>query len=276
MKYISAFLMLVTLSTAAVADPLSLRAAKTPSSTPWDMPAQISYLNNSGSGSSYSINAAVSGNLPNIPNTTWQPQITAWVAKNTLLAKRQDKLGIEASIGFAGGDQHFGYIPQASLSIDQDHVVNSSESTIEITADLTSTDVNLGGCGKSIMHGCTYWDLLLGIYSNNVSSTENNTDLGRISGSKLIAKVTSNPYGSTDWLAPISLSLMAQGQWDASASGSRAKENRTLYKATVSWRFYKEGDSVKPSLSLERVVGADLLAGLDKQAYTQVSFRLAF
>lgn len=268
---------LLFLPTIVIADPLSLKAAKAPGGpNPWDQPAQISYLSNGGGNDSYAINAAISGNLPNIPNTTAQPQITAWIAKNTLLAKKQDKRGIEAAIGFTGGDQHFGYTPQLSLSIDQDNVKNSNESTIEATIDFASVNLNLAGCGKALMHGCTYWDFLLGIYSNDVKSTQNNTGLGRINGSKAVLKITSNPFSADQAFSPLSFSALAQGQWDASASNARVKETRPLYKATISWRFYMKEDSIKPSIALERVVGSDLLAGLDKQAYTQLSFRVAF
>jgi len=270
-------LFLLFLPTIGIATPLTLRAAKSPGGpNPWDMPAQFSYLNNSGGNDSYAINAAVSGNLPNIPNTTAQSQITAWIAKNTLLAKKQDKRGLEAAVGFAGGDQHFGYIPQLSLSVDQDFVTNSNEATIEATIDFASINLNLAGCGKSFMHGCTYWDFLLGIYSNDVKSSRNNTGIGTINGSKAVLKLTSNPFSSDQKLSPLSFSVLAQGQWDSSASNARVKENRPLYKGTISWRFYKEEDSIKPSIALERVVGSDLLAGLDKQAYTQLSFRVAF
>lgn len=271
----------LTLPAIALADgnafPVTLKSAKAPSGkNAWDLPAQLAYLSNSDGDDSYAVNAALSGNLPNVSGTTLQPQITAWIAKNTQLAKKQNKYGLEAAIGYAGGDEHFGYIPQFSVSFDRDEVKHTDERTYQATVDFTSVDVNLAGCGRALVHGCTYWDMLAGVYSNDVHSSASGTGLGRVNGGRLVLKLTSNPFAQGHPLAPVSFAALAQVLHDVSASDSRAKENRKYYRATVSWRFYDEGASVKPSMALERIIGADLLTGQDYQAYTQLSFRLEF
>ena len=253
---------------------LELKAAKAPGSKAWELPAELSYLNSSGGESSYATNAAVSGILPNIPGTTIQSRLTAWVAKNTLLEKEQDKRGIEAAIGMAGGNEHFGYFPQISVSIDRDRVKQTHERTYEATIDFISKDLRLGGCGVARVHGCTYWDLLAGLYSNDVRSADNNLGLGRVNGGRLVLQVTSNPFAAQHPLAPLSFTALAQRQWDRSASAMREKDTRRNYVGAVAWRFYDENSKVKPSIALKRVLGADLLTGQEEQGYTQLAFRL--
>lgn len=269
------FLALCLPASAQAQSTFQLKAAKTPGGPmPWESPAQLSYLHETGGESSYAVNAAFAAVFNNIAQTTIQPQLTAWVAKNTLTAKQQDKRGIEAAIGMAAGDAHFGYVPQISVSAERDKVKGTDERTYEATVDFISTDLKLGGCGHAATRGCTYWNFMAGLYSNDVRSSDDNTGLGRLSGGRIVVKVTSTPFPESHPLAPIGFSASAQGQWDHNASSMRVKENRRHYVAALAWRFYGENAKLKPSLALQRVLGSDLMTGLSHQAYTQLAFRL--
>lgn len=254
---------------------LELKAAKSPSGkNQWEQPAQISYLSNSGGESSSAINAAVSSILPNIPKTTIQAQVTAWIAKNSMTTRKQDKRGIEASVYMALGSAQFGYLPQVIASVDRDRIKHTDERTYEATVDFTSVPLNLGGCGNAVRRGCTYWNAMAGFYSNDVRSSTDDMSLGRLSGTRLLIQATSSPFPEGTALAQLGFSASAQAQWDHSASQHRIKQNRHLYKASMVWKFYTGTDKYKPSIALERVRGSDLFTGLENQAYTQLALRL--
>ena len=254
---------------------VELKAAKAPSGKNlWEQPAQISYLSNTGGESSSAIDAAASTTFPNIRGTTIQTQLTAWIAKNSLSTRKQDKRGIEGSVYMAFGDQRFGYLPQLIISIDRDKIKRTDEWTYEATVDFTSVPLNLGGCGHAASKGCTFWNAMTGFYSNNVRSSADGLGRGHVNGVRMLLQLTSAPFPETNFLAPLSISATAQGQWDRSASSSRAKQNRRMYKVGLGWKFYDAGAKYKPSIALERVLGSDLLTGQEGQAYSRLALRL--
>jgi len=73
--------------------------------------------------------------------------------------------------------------------------------------------------------------------------------------------------------------LAAQTQHDFSASGSRVKSSRNLYRLEINLLFAQpDGTTNKlvPSLQLSRSVGADLLTGRAQTAKTELTFGLTF
>jgi hypothetical protein len=261
------------------AAPLTLRAAKAPvTPNAWDEPAQLSYTKNANGTESYAVNAALSVPTPNIPGTTAQGLVGFWVAKNTLLEKAQDKIGIDASIGLAvGSDKKAeGAFLQATVTGEYDELKSTRGSTLLLAADFVALErLRLGGCGKAGTKSCTYWNLQAGVYSNRAYNASKSID-GRSAGTQVNVKVTSNPFDESSSFHRLGISVSAQYQNDFDSSGTRKKDHRSLFRAKLTWRLYKEEDFAKPSISLERVTGADLLAGLEKQAYTRVAFGLQF
>lgn len=84
-------------------------------------------------------------------------------------------------------------------------------------------------------------------------------------------------------VAPV-LTLAAQVQHDTSASGMRKKDTYKLYTAMLTLELntlVNDGNKsgigrLKPSLSVSRSVGADLLSGRPYEAKTEVAFGLTF
>ncbi|MDQ2823373.1 MAG: hypothetical protein M3Y65_23845 [Pseudomonadota bacterium] len=174
----------------------------------------------------------------------------------------------------AYGDAGFGFLPKLLVSADRDLIKKTDERTYEATIDLTSVPINLGGCGNALSKGCTYWDLMGGAYSNDVRSSDNGAGRGRVNGARIVIQLHSFPFPETTSLAPLSLTLSVEGQWDISASADRIKQDRHIVKAALGWKFYVGNPKYKPSIALVRVVGSNLLTGQENVAYTQLALRL--
>jgi hypothetical protein len=200
------------------------------------------------------------------------------VAKNTLIEKVQDKHGLDLSFGaqFNTADDKDGAFLQLTLTGERDQAKDTKGSTLLLSADFQSFErLNLGGCGRSNSKRCTFWNAQLALYSNQALNPSKSID-GRSTGTQLVVKVTSRPFPAEHGLHRLTFSVSGQLQNDFDASGTRKKEHRSLYKAKASWRFHTEEDTVKPSLSIERATGSDILQGLEKQAFTKVAFGLQF
>ncbi|MEO6273195.1 MAG: hypothetical protein ABIP34_08345 [Rhodoferax sp.] len=123
----------------------------------------------------------------------------------------------------------------------------------------------------------------LGAYSDH-SSGGNGDGTGRLSGG--VASIDANwaPFG----IDPAGLRLAglgfvptarlaAQVQHDAHSSGSRKKDTYRLYTVGISLAFTKlDAGTLVPTLTLQRSIGADILAGRPDTAKTEIAFGLTF
>lgn len=258
--------------------PVSLAAAKAPGSTNlWDLPASLSYLRSAGDQTSYSINAALAVKTPVIFGQTGQAKIEPWVAKNTLIAKKQDKYGIDVGVGAVYNLSGWILFPMGTVGYARDKVEGTEESVIQGTLDLGYEPWYLGGCGGGGgVLGCTYWDLQVGMYNQGVRARDEEPGNGHATGLSGLVQITSNPFAESSTLGPLMLSASAQLLSEIHVTQDRDKDHYPLYQAKIAWKFYKQGDKAKPALALQRVYGEDPIQGMSKQGYTKLSFTLAF
>ena len=157
------------------------------------------------------------------------------------------------------------------------------------TAELTGEEnVALPSAGR---HSDMFLLMEAGLYSDHNSGGAANGG-GRLSGGLAsiewnflpLGMVASNNKIAGYGVAPV-FTLAAQVQHDTSASGMRKKDTYKLYTAMLTLEFNtifvdKDDKSVigrlKPSLSVSRTVGADLLGGRPYEAKTEVAFGLTF
>lgn len=261
------------------ADSFSLTAVPAPDSQPWRGPAKFAATHADGQATTIAAQAALNYTTSAWAwgqNSVWQAHFSPYLARNTALSKKQDNHGLSANIAGSIGDlteQTFGLLAQVGLAGRRDRVLNNTAYTI--TADFSPVSVKypIGGSGKPAGSGY-FFVPTIGIYSDRIVQIDGGLGKGTVQGIRAQLDV--------HWYAAKTILVKASGQLqhDTSASVDRVKENRRLYTAGVSYLFYDEraakSGTWRPSISLERVYGADLLQGLEKQGFTQLAFKLAY
>ena len=262
----------------ALAD-LSLTAAPAPDSQPWRAPAKISAIHADGQSTAYALQAAVNYTTPAWSwgrSSVWQGAFSPFLSKNTVLSKKQDNQGLAANLFGAVGDlteQTFGLLAQAGIAARRDRVKDDTAYTLTAELSPVSVKYRLGGTGRPA--GSGYFFLpTVGVYSDTIARIDGDVGKGTVQGVR--AQLEALWYPAKSILARAAVQL----QHDTSASRDRIKENRKLYTVGVSYLFYDELTATpgtwRPSIALERVYGADLLQGLEKQGVTQLTFKLAY
>jgi len=244
-------------------------------------------LRNANGDSSYATQAALNYAIP-YPfaigeNSVWQPRIAPYVNKNNQLEKHQDNHGLNGALVGAIGDlteQEFGGLAQVGITVKKDRVANNDAATLTVDYTLLSTRHHLGGTGQPAGTGYMFVPTA-GIYSDDIRRSKDGAGLGRLSGVRLELDAKWYPWRTptgASSASAVSFDLTAQVQRDLASTDQRVKETRRYFSLGISYLFFEPTSKKgwQPSIGLDHVTGADLLQGLAKQNYTQVSFKLKY
>lgn len=278
----------------------------------WKKPATVSYTRNGDGTSTSAIDGVLryKGVLDAAP--TWngarQTNYNAgvYVHRNSSSSAPKNDRGVSLVLGEA-------YVPdlpndkgvlsfnlQGKLTYGKSLQESKDAAGNKVYNDKTKdrTIVKLGGYYQPAKSGVTprpgtddrptfdmYFDGALGLYSDNSRGGDGKGN-GRVTGTLVSLSANFAPFGldpafnkfGTIGFVP-TFQFSAQRQKDTSAGRERITESRTLYSAGVTFSFAKLDEptqTIVPSLSLTRSVGADLLVGRADTAKTELTFGLSF